>query len=428
MHITKSADQITPFGGLNFVVESFHQSGLAKLIDRALGPRVQSRGYSYSDIFANQLAIFMAGGDCAEDLAEHLRGPAAHIPGLELCSPDTLLRGIKELAQPTCERVHPDSGVRHPFNINAPLNDLLIRALRTTGQLQPGRGYDLDYDNQIIAAEKWDATRTYKQCEGYQPGVGSIEGLPVYIEGRGGHSQATFEQSETLRRMFARLEAHRVHIGRFRADVASYQQQVVEVVAAHSDRFYIRARRSAAMEQQIGRLEEADWRPVRLGIQQMQVAAMPWQPFGESTTYRLIVSRLPRSDRQTGVFGGQAYTWRAILTDDWQTAPEQIVAFYNQRGAAERVFDQMNNDFGWSRLPCSLLAQNTAFMIITALIANFYHWLMGRYAQEFKGLKATDRLKKFIFRFVTVPAKWIRSGRQSILKLYTDKDYSCLLE
>ena len=59
---------------------------------------------------------------------------------------------------------------------------------------------------------------------------------------------------------------------------------------------------------------------------------------------------------------------------------------------------------------------------------HFYRYIIGLYSQHIAWLKPTYRLKKFIFRFITVPAKWIRSGRRNILKLYTDKDYELLLE
>jgi len=95
MHTTKSREKITAFGGLNFCLKSFHDSGLAGLIDRRLGRRVSTVGFSYSEIIANQLAVFFAGGDCAEDITEHLRGPASQIKGLSVCSADTLLRGVK---------------------------------------------------------------------------------------------------------------------------------------------------------------------------------------------------------------------------------------------------------------------------------------------------------------------------------------------
>jgi len=428
MKIIKSAEKIIPFAGFNFCFKSFHQSGLAGLIDRHLGQRVKTVGFSYSDIMGNQMGIFLTGGDCAEDINEHLRGPLGQIRGMAVCSADTLLRGIKELSCPSRQVTNPDSGVVHQFNTNPRLNDLMLKALRTTGQLTPGPLYDLDYDNQVIPTEKWDAARTYKQCQGYQPGIASIDNMPVYIEGRNGNSQAKYKQEETLERAFGHLANNQITIGRFRADSASYQQNVVKVVEANSSSFYIRAKRSAGMEQQVGDLPEEAWNSIRLGWQNMDVTEIPWCPFDGETSYRLIVSRIKRADQQGDLFSGGAYTWRAILTNDHKGTPKQIVAFYNKRGDSERLFDVMNNDFGWSRLPCSFLSENTAYMIITAILAGFYRYLVGTYSKTIPWLKPTYRLKKFIFRFITVAGKWIRTGRRHWLKLYTTKDYSPLLE
>ena len=38
----------------------------------------------------------------------------------------------------------------------------------------------------------------------------------------------------------------------------------------------------------------------------------------------------------------------------------------------------MNNGFGWSRLPKSFMAENTVFLLLTALIHNFYKTIMSR--------------------------------------------------
>jgi len=129
MHTTKSSDKITPFGGLNFCLESFHDSGLAGLINRNLGPRGEAATFSYSDIMANLMSVLFTGGDCAEDLAEHLREPLHRTRGLSVCSPDTLLRGVRQLACDSEEFTHLTSGVKHTFNINEPLNELLVAAL-----------------------------------------------------------------------------------------------------------------------------------------------------------------------------------------------------------------------------------------------------------------------------------------------------------
>lgn len=148
---------------------------------------------------------------------------------------------------------------------------------------------------------------------------------------------------------------------RFRADSASYQKDVVNIVNGHSKYFYIRTMRCAAFEKCVNEIKE--WKKIRLGTQEMDVASLNSHcPFGEATPYRLIVSRIKRADKQTDLFSGQAYTYRGILTNDYEWEGEQIVGFYNQRGESERNFDV-----------------------------------------------------------------WIKTGRQWVLKLYTSKDYSPLV-
>ena len=78
----------------------------------------------------------------------------------------------------------------------------------------------------------------------------------------------------------------------------------------------------------------------------------------------------------------------------------------------------MNNGFGWARLPKSFMAENTVFLLLTAIIRNFCKFLMDRLDTKAFGLKKTSRIKAFVFRFISVPAKWIRTAYQ--LNIYTD--------
>ena len=48
-----------------------------------------------------------------------------------------------------------------------------------------------------------------------------------------------------------------------------------------------------------------------------------------------------------------------------------------------------NNGFGWARLPKSFMAENTVFLLLTALIRNFYKFLMDRIDAKAFGLKKT---------------------------------------
>ena len=44
------------------------------------------------------------------------------------------------------------------------------------------------------------------------------------------------------------------------------------------------------------------------------------------------------------------------------------------------------------------------------------------------GFKATDRVKSFLFRFIDVPAKWIKTARQYKLNIYSEKPYDLIWE
>ena len=143
----------------------------------------------------------------------------------------------------------------------------------------------------------------------------------------------------------------------------------------------------------------------------------------EDKTYRLVIQRVRRMNGDLDLWEGE-YTYRCILTNDYTSTNREIVEFYNLRGGKERIFDDMNNGFGWARLPKSFMAENTVFLLLTALIRNFYKFLMGRLDTKDFGLKKNSRIKAFVFKFISVPAKWIRTARLYQLNIYThNKSY-----
>ena len=134
--------------------------------------------------------------------------------------------------------------------------------------------------------------------------------------------------------------------------------------------------------------------------------------------YRLVIQRQKRMDGVQDIWEGE-YTYRCIMTNDYESSAREIVEFYNLRGGKERIFDDMNNGFGWDRLPKSFMAENTVFLLLTALVRNFYKAIIQRLDVKRFGLKATSRIKAFVFWFVSVPAKWIRTSRRYVLNIYT---------
>lgn len=410
------SEKITPFGGIFSIMEKFSRI-LSPVIDKSLGMRCASIGYQYSEIIRSLMCIYFCGGSCVEDVTSHLMPHLSLHPYFRTCSSDTILRAIKELSEDNVTYIS-ESGKQYDFNVCDKVNGLLLDALLAGSQLKSGKSYDLDFDHQFIETEKYDAKRTYKNFLGYSPGVAVIDDLIVGIENRDGNANVRFHQSDTLERIFSRVESRGIKIARARMDCGSCSKDIVEMVENHSEHFYIRANRCSAFYNDMFALR--GWQAVEANGLSFEVNSMLVEKW-EGKVYRLIVQRQRRKDPSADLWEGE-YTYRCILTNDYGSTPLEIILFYNKRGGKERIFDDMNNGFGWDRLPKSFMNENAVFLLLTALIRNFYKLLMedGR-VKEF-GIKRNGRIKAFVFHFVAVAAKWVRTARQDVLKIYSDNN------
>jgi len=412
--VSTKSEKINPFGGLFHVRELFFRY-VGPVINEMLGLRCTSYGYQYSEIAGSLSSVYFCGGDCVEDVTSHLMPHLSLHPTLRTCSSDTILRGISELATVNTTYTS-DTGKSYDFNAATKLNSLLVKVLKNTGQLMAGESYDLDFDHQFIETEKYDAKMTYKKFTGYSPGVAVIGDLIVGIENRDGNANVRFHQQDTLERIYSNLESENIHIKRSRMDCGSCSREIVETVEKHSELFYIRANRCGSLYDSLLAL---------LGWQREQINGIGYELNSiiveklEGKAYRLVIQRERRLDGEQDLWEGE-YTYRCILTNDYTSTNREIVEFYNLRGGKERIFDDMNNGFGWARLPKSFIAENTVFLLLTAMIRNFYKFLMGRIDAKAFGLEKCSRIKAFVFKFISVPAKWIRTARHYELNIYTD--------
>lgn len=408
------SEKLTPFGGIFSIMEQF-DSNLSSVIDSTLGMRCRLYGYQYSEVIRSLMSVYFCGGSCIEDVTTHLMYHLSLHPTLRTCSSDTILRAISELAVGNTTYTS-DTGRSYDFNTATMLNSLLVNVLLNTGQLMAGESYDLDFDHQFIETEKYDAKMTYKKFTGYSPGVAVIGDLIVGIENRDGNANVRFHQQDTLERIYSNLESENIHIKRSRMDCGSCSREIVETVEKHSELFYIRANRCGSLYDSLLALRGWQREEINgIGYELNSIIVEKW----EGKAYRLVIQRERRLDGEQDLWEGE-YTYRCILTNDYTSTNREIVEFYNLRGGKERIFDDMNNGFGWARLPKSFMAENTVFLLLTAIIRNFYKFLMGRLGPKAFGLKKCSRIKAFVFKFVSVPAKWIRTARHYELNIYTD--------
>ena len=332
---------------------------------------------------------------------------------------------MKELSEPSQIFDTPKGTKNHEFCINTPLNQLNINLLKKLSLID-NKNIILDYDNTIIFSNKADATMTYKKHFGYAPGVGIIGNNIVYIENRNGNSDAQTLQQDTLKRMFDLLKENNVKIESFRADGASYQLSTLTEISKNVNKLYIRARMSSSLNEAVNKVEK--WDEIIIDGELAYRGSVEFVPFEKIAKvkkqtellkiYRLVITKIKRDDGQYNLFTGEPYNYHAILTNDFEMTNDQIVFFYNQRGAIEKEFDILKNDFAWNNMPFSKLEYNNVFLILTAMCRNIYNHIIVLFSKKYKNLSPIFRIKKFIFRFICIPAKWIKTGRINILKIY----------
>lgn len=196
----------------------------------------------------------------------------------------------------------------------------------------------------------------------------------------------------------------------------------------YAQTIFVRARMNASIEEAIAQIET--WERIDVAGQEMYRGSTHFTPFKKAAKeakytqplemYRLVVTKEKRIDGQINMFTGEPYNYSAIMTNDYVMTNDEVVFFYNARGAEEKEFDDLKNDFGWNNMLFSQLEQNTVFLIIMAMCKNLYHYIIQRFSQTIACLKPNYRIKKFIFRFICTPARWFKQGRIMKLRIYGD--------
>lgn len=430
MKVIKS-ESITPFGGLNFVFDEFEKIGLGSFINKELPNLPAQSKYSWKDILYSFWATFFCGGDCAEDLSGNFKASLSTNPFVKIPSPDRVLNRMKDLAEPMqlFDTVRGDK--LHEFGINTLLTRVNLSMIKKLRLLEKRTDIILDYDNTILFTEKSDARMTYKNDYGYCPGVGSIGRTIVYVENRNGNSDAQTLQDETIERMFDALVEAKIKINRFRADSASYQLRTIWVASERADKIYVKARKDHSVMKEIASI--TDWKEVKTKEGVGYYGSIEFIPFIKRAKehklqhllkqYRLVVNKTPNKDGQLDLFTGEACEYSVIITTDREMSDFEVVQFYNQRGAAEKEFDILKNDFGWNNMPFSKLEHNSVFLIICAICRNLYDYIIRLFSKRTNILSPNFRIKKFIFRFICIPAKWVKSARTKKLRLYGNLSY-----
>ena len=205
-----------------------------------------------------------------------------------------------------------------------------------------------------------------------------------------------------------------------RADSGFYCREAVEAYEDCNARFVITARKTKPL---VERLRQAEWKESTQTDAEWE-CEFRYQPDDWKTDYRFVALRYEktREDKdaeepeQYQLFETSQYKYRVFVTD--MTEPiDFVVWFYNQRGGAENLIKEANNDAGLTQHPSHRFDVNSNHFQLAMLAYNLNCWLMlfNREPQDDATALKHTTLATSRLRFLFVAAKiWRHAGRTGV--------------
>jgi hypothetical protein len=260
-----------------------------------------------------------------------------------------------------------------------------------------------------------------KGKKSYQPMLTFVAETREYIWGelRNGDRPTGKQIGDHIRNVCAALPPGVKHIFG-RADSGFYCFDAVEAYEEFDAQFVISARKTARLVEQ---LRQAEWKPSPKTDAGWECEFL-YQPDGWNKQYRFVALRYEKAreemeaeeTEQYQLFETSQYKYRVFVTD--MTDPIYFVVwFYNQRGGAENLIQEANNDAGLAAHPSGRFDVNGNHFQLAMLAYNLNCWLMlfnrqpqGDATELRHTTLATSRL-----RFLFIAAKiWRHAGRTGV--------------
>lgn len=423
MQVRQKNTFISSFGGINFINHFLKSRDFSSIVEQNLGKRSPKAGYGYADLI-KQMFFTAAIGGTSLDENNYLKEQLSDHPSLKIASPDTIEYAFQELRTKT-KNIPSKSGAIHQVNEHGGFNKLLA-AISSRYLFSRQGNYLLDYDGHSVENTKPDRAYTYKQTEGYYPVVCSIDKMPVYMQNRNGNTPESYGQRSIIRKALENCRSHGIAITKFRADACCYEQATLKYLEQEGIIYYIRAERSRMLMDAFE--DEPDWEEVLIGAnhRKIEITSLEEKVFSENKYRRIIVYR-EKVKGQLEISDINGYRYSAVITSDRASSPAKVLQIYNRRGCqGEHHFKELDEDFNWNKLPFDNMEMNTVYMYVMALTYLLFNAVKKSYSRKVSFVEKGMRIKKFILHFVTLPAKWIKTGRSWVLNIYTRKNYALL--
>ena len=274
------------------------------------------------------------------------------------------------------------------------------------------------FGNQMGGRKSYNPKNKGKKS--YQPILTFLAETREYVSGelRNGDRPTGEQIGRHLQQVFAALPAQITTI-QARADSGFYCWEAVEAYEKAGAEFIISARKTARL---VDELRAADWKRSPHTDADGQ-CEFRYQPDGWRMAYRFVALRYQKKSKPTQdepeqyqLFDTPEYSYRVFVTSmKWPV--DLLTWFYSQRGGAENLIKEANNDAGLAAHPSGRWAMNCNHFQLAMLAYNLNCWLMLFHREEEAKVETVKHttLATARLRFLFLAAKiWRHAGRVGV--------------
>ncbi len=403
--VATTSRTVTAYGGAMLVRDVLDVLSVVGEIDATVALKRRARGLSEGQFVAAAAESIALGASCLDDLAV-ARGDSAQeaMRGFAVPAPQTAGAWLR------------------PFSLGhiGQLGKAMAAIQRRAYQLAGVEEVTLDFDSTYIfsrSKRRQGADRTYKKGYALHPLLcfDAASGAAVAARLRRGkvHTAAGMKTflGEALRAVPSGVAV------RARLDSGFYSGATFEQMEAAGVTYLCGVPMgSARMTEAITAMGEECWAPC-VDKDDGEVAEFGYRLTGGGPFRRYVVKRILIAPGEQASLETGGYRYWVLVTNDHATDAVTLEAEHRHKANVEAGVRELKSNFGLSALRKHGFMANWAWLLLVCLGHNLCCWL-----QDLGGLAAgrggTDlRAKRLRYRYLTVPALVVRSGRRLIMKL-----------
>jgi hypothetical protein len=389
---------LTAHAGIVLMRDFIGKLGVSELIDANVTVKARQRGYPESENILSLCWNAILGGDCLLDL-NVMRGD----PGL----PELL--GVESVMAPTTA-----GEFLGKFTLGK-IHDLQ-RAMRQVSEqsrpLQKSDRVTIDLDASLYeqcSKRKQGSRMNYKGQIGYYPifAFWAEEGEMLKAHLLAGNRRASGVASWFFEQAIA--QAPQGMPQALRADSEFYLWDLIEFCEGFKPKpiiYAITARQKKALMREVTALPEECWKRYS---KDQQVAEM-WHGPHRQPPRRYVIKRTKIKDKK----GVESWRYHIVITNDHRRTPKRLMEWALKRCGMENRIKEHKNDFGFEKMPSKKYHANWAWLLISQLAWNLFHWFKRLCLPEACQRMTLGTLRH---RLLKVAAKIVHQSRQLFLVL-----------